>query len=157
MHTFVDYYGNEVGLSFRREPFSDQPWHVLVICRYEDQWLLTKHPRRGLEFPGGKVEKGEVPEAAAIREVWEETGARLDHLYYLGQYEVRGRSDVVVKNIYFAEVAYLQSKKGYMETKGPILLDEIAERLDQNQDYSFIMKDKVWILAREYLEHYFEK
>ncbi|SDI80512.1 RNA deprotection pyrophosphohydrolase [Natribacillus halophilus] len=154
-HTFVDYYGNEVGLSFCREPYSNHPWHVLVICRYDQRWLLTKHPRRGLECPGGKVEKGELPEAAAIREVWEETGARINALHYLGQYEVRGRHDTVVKNVYFAEVAYLQSKKGYMETKGPYLLKDIPGRLDKNEKYSFIMKDKVWLLAKEYVENHY--
>jgi len=155
IHTFVDYYGNEVSLSFRREPFSEQPWHVLVLCRFKNQWLLTKHPRRGLEFPGGKVEKGEVPEGAAIREVWEETGARINDLHYLGQYEVRGRSDTVVKNVYFADIAYLQTKKGYMETKGPSLLETIPEKLENNRDFSFIMKDNVWKMTKEYVEHHF--
>ena len=58
MYKFKDYYHNTVQLSFERYPFSPEPRHVWVVCRYGDQWLLTHHLRRGLEFPGGKVELG---------------------------------------------------------------------------------------------------
>ena len=40
-----------------------------------DQWLLTHHLRRGLEFPGGKVELGETPEEAAVREFMKKLAA----------------------------------------------------------------------------------
>jgi len=59
---FSDYYRNSVTFSFQDHPFSTNPKHVWVICRFHDQWLLTKHPRRGWEFPGGKVEPGETVE-----------------------------------------------------------------------------------------------
>ena len=49
--------------------------HVWVVCRYGDQWLLTHHLRRGLEFPGGKVELGETPEEAAVREFMKKPAA----------------------------------------------------------------------------------
>ena len=39
----------------------------------------TKAPLEGLwEFPGGKVESGESPASAAVRECWEETGLRVE-------------------------------------------------------------------------------
>ena len=80
MLTFLDYYQNEVKLSFLDHPFSASPKHVWVICSYQNKWLLTKHKERGYEFPGGKVEPGETPEEAAIREVKEETGGLVDNL-----------------------------------------------------------------------------
>jgi 8-oxo-dGTP diphosphatase len=36
------------------------------------------------EFPGGKIEAGESPEAAAVRECWEELGCRVTPLRILG-------------------------------------------------------------------------
>ena len=33
--------------------------HVLAIPLYQSQLLFTHHKLRGIEFPGGKVEKGE--------------------------------------------------------------------------------------------------
>ena len=54
MYKFKDYYHNTVQLSFERYPFSPEPKHVWVVCRYGDQWLLTHHLRRGLEFPVAK-------------------------------------------------------------------------------------------------------
>ncbi len=75
VNVFKDYYNNKVQLSFLDHPFSKNPKHVWIICRYKDKWLLTDHKERGIEFPGGKVEPGETAGQAAIREVMEETGA----------------------------------------------------------------------------------
>lgn len=51
---------------------------VAIVCR-DDQLLVgTRQPEQELhgysEFPGGKVEPGESPERAAVRECLEETG-----------------------------------------------------------------------------------
>ena len=78
MKTFYDYYQNPVKLSFEDHPFSKSPKHVWVICRYKNQWLLTRHKDRGLEFPGGKVEKGETDIDCIVREVYEETALKIE-------------------------------------------------------------------------------
>ena len=97
MEYFSDEKGNKVRLSFLKNAFSTAPKHVIVICKYGNQWVLTKHKKRGLEFPGGKVEEGETPEVAARREVFEETGGVVDLLTYVAQYEVTGAGGQFVK------------------------------------------------------------
>ncbi|GGF32981.1 putative 8-oxo-dGTP diphosphatase YtkD [Halobacillus andaensis] len=143
MKTFYDYYRNQVKLSFEDHPFSTAPKHVWVICRFKNQWLLTKHKDRGLEFPGGKVEKGEGAKDAAVREVKEETGAEVENLYYIGQYYVAGKGGTIVKNVYYATISELIEQPHYYETEGPILLDHLPESIKSNALYSFMMKDEV--------------
>lgn len=155
MITFRDFYNNKVQLSFQDHPFSKEPKHVLVICRYREKWLLTKHKERGLEFPGGKVEPGESANDAAVREVLEETGGVVTNLHYIGQYFVDGKKDYVIKNLYFAEVKELKEQPTYYETDGPVLLLEIPENVNINSSYSFIMKDQIIEHAMEYIDKYF--
>jgi len=151
VYTFRDYYNNEVKLSFADHPFSKCPKHVLIICRYKGQWLLTDHQERGFEFPGGKVEKGESPKEGAIREVKEETGAIIEEIDYVGQYFVNGKNGSVFKNIYFSNVTELRTQETYYETNGPILLDRIPNDIKTNDSYSFIMKDEILDYTLDYI------
>lgn len=143
MKTFKDYYNNKVRLSFEDHPFSKHPKHVWVICRYNQQWLLTRHKDRGIEFPGGKVEAGENAEEAAIREVKEETGATIEKLCYIGQYYVEGKGGEIIKNVYYATIDTVEKQDTYYETEGPVLLDKLPEKMRKKADYSFMMKDDV--------------
>lgn len=152
MYTFSDFYKNKVTLSFSDHPFSQQPKHVLIVCRYKDNWLLTHHKERGLEFPGGKVERGETAKEGAIREVKEETGAVVGNIHYVGQYFVAGKGDQIVKNLYFAEIEDLIKQETYFETKGPVLLESLPANIKYNSAYSFIMKDDVIVHAIDHIK-----
>jgi len=148
---FEDYYENPVSLSFDLHPFSSFPKHVWVICRFKDQWLLTRHPRRGWEFPGGKVEEGETPEEAARREVYEETGAIVGTIRYIGQYKVDGKSGTIIKNVYYAEISEIKAKADYMETDGPVFIHTLPVDIRTNVTYSFMMKDDVLRLSMQHI------
>lgn len=143
MEKFIDENGHTIQLSFTNNAFAIRPRHVLVICRFGERWLLTNHKKRGLEFPGGKLEPGESLEDAAQREVMEETGATIDSLQYIGEYQVEGKDSAFVKTIFFGQVERLNKKDQYFETEGPVLIDGdiLSQRWDDR--YSFIMKDKV--------------
>ena len=143
MEIFKDYYNNTVTLSFSDHPFSQSPKHVLVLTRYQNAWLLTKHKTRGLEFPGGKVEQGELAEDAAIREVLEETGGVVKTLHYVGQYYVNGKNDQIIKNVYYADVNQLIEREDYLETFGPTWVKDLPKQIKTDPAYSFIMKDDI--------------
>lgn len=143
MIEFNDVRGNRVRLKFNKNAFSSPPQHALVICSFKNSWLLTKHKKRGIEFPGGKAEKGETIEETALREVFEETGAVLKAFCYIGEYEVREGEDSFVKAIFYGEVEEFQKKQSYLETEGPVLIEGDILTLRHNPEYSFIMKDMV--------------
>jgi len=143
MEIFKDSNGKTVHLSFKMDSFPQKPEHVLVICRYNNQWLLTKHKSRGLEFPGGKREGNETLEEAAYREVREETGAVLKDLTYIGEYEVKEEDRSFVKAIYYGLVDHLKMEQTYHETDGPVLADDSLLETRFSSHYSFIMKDLV--------------
>lgn len=152
MKKFLDSYGHTVELSFTKNAFKDRAKHVFVICRFRDNWLLTKHKSRGLEFPGGKVEEGETLEEAARREVYEETGAALLTMKQIAEYRVTSNKESFVKAVFWGEIGNIFETNDYYETDGPVLVtaDLLQERF--GSDYSFIMKDQVVEECLKYIE-----
>jgi A/G-specific adenine glycosylase len=62
---------------------------AVVVVSDRGRWLVQRRPASGLlpglwEFPGGRIERGERPEAAARRELREETGLSVGRLVPLG-------------------------------------------------------------------------
>ena len=141
MKKFVDKNNQQVTLAFTKQAFSKAPGHVLVVCMYQNKWLLTNHRIRGFEFPGGKCEKHETIEATAVREVFEETGGVISNLIYIGEYEVQEKQQSFVKAVFFAEVSEIQEKENYLETTGPVLLEGNILTTRQQSHFSFLMKD----------------
>lgn len=155
MERFKDVNGSEVTLLFRLNGFGREPDHVLVVCTYQGNWLLTDHKIRGWEFPGGKKEIGETLDEAAVREVYEETGGKVSTLKFIGEYQVNqkgGTRDSFIKRIYFAEIGNLDAKKDYLETNGPVIEtgDILSER--NKSHYSFIMKDDMVKNCLQYMK-----
>ncbi|MBV7477274.1 NUDIX hydrolase [Pseudomonas sp. PDM31] len=60
-------------MKIRATVICEQDRHVLLVRKAGSRWTL----------PGGKVEPGETVADAAIRELQEETGLRVDELVYL--------------------------------------------------------------------------
>ncbi|MFB3160905.1 RNA deprotection pyrophosphohydrolase [Neobacillus sp. 179-J 1A1 HS] len=143
MKNFIDRLGNKVELSFSSNAFGQEAKHVLVICKYLDDWLLTMHSVRGLEFPGGKVEPGESLKEAAIREVYEETGATLEDLTQIAEYRVADEKNTFVKAVFWGKIKSVHKMNSYFETKGPVLIKGDLLDLRFGEEFSFIMKDDV--------------
>jgi 8-oxo-dGTP diphosphatase len=144
MREFMDVNGHKVQFIFEPDSFPEKVEHVLVICKYGSNWLLTNHKTRGWEFPGGKVEIGESLEEAANREVWEETGATIKELIAIGTYKVIDSKGFFIKKVFFGIIKGMEKKMNYLETNGPLLIRE--ERLLKERfkcHYSFIMQDQM--------------
>ncbi len=67
----------------------EAPDCVVIIPEKGDNFLLVRQWRHGAdmlttEFPGGVIDRGEAPEAAAARELREETGCNAGSLELLG-------------------------------------------------------------------------
>ncbi|MBF8643097.1 NUDIX hydrolase [Pseudomonas luteola] len=59
-----------------------------IICKQDDKFLLVRKPKSKWSLPGGKIEKNETPDEAAIRELDEETGLKSKKFKYLAQVEI---------------------------------------------------------------------
>jgi 8-oxo-dGTP diphosphatase len=68
----------------------------VLVTSDEGKILLVEGFRRGWEFPGGYVDRGESIHAAAKREVKEESGIDIETIKILGLEHYIGRSTTVV-------------------------------------------------------------
>ena len=96
----------------------------VVIQNKQGEFLLVKDKKWGWNFPGGKVEPGETPEAAAKREAFEETNLIVEDL-----------DKIAEGNVFYANLPKgNQHWKGYFyETNkysGEIKIKEIGKILD---------------------------
>ena len=137
---------------------------VRIVVKKEDKYLMITTKRGDFIFPGGGIEDGETCEAAAIRELQEETGhVANSELEYLGRV-IASRKDRYDKNYVFeAEMHFfkcnvaenvrelnLSSRECSFEVK-PIWLRK-AEVLKKNRDYiKSLGRNDVWIQTVEYI------
>jgi 8-oxo-dGTP diphosphatase len=81
---------------------------VAVICNKKQQILITQRPSHAAhggmwEFPGGKLEEGELPTTALIREIKEEVSLDIIEYSYLGNVVHDYGSKTVDLSIFFVE------------------------------------------------------
>lgn len=149
MLTFEDLKGSRVELVFGEQELEAR--HVLVVLKHEGKWLLTTHKIRGVEFPGGKAEKGETIEDAAIREVMEETGVTVKNLVKFAEYVVY-TDPPFCKAVFTADVVDIDEDAERFETDGALWLTGV--QLDGCDTLSFHMKDKGMGELRSWVEQH---
>jgi len=139
MFTFLDENGCRIDLSFEANQFQIAPKHVLVMVQFEGKWLCAINKKRGIEYPGGKLEPGETLEQAAVREVYEETSVHITELKWFADYLVHG--DVpFCKAVFTAKIEKMDHFIEEYETIGRVWLS--TEELHNHPDLSFYMRDE---------------
>ena len=138
MFTFTDLNEKKVDMYFHKGQYEIKPKHVLVVVKNGDQFLCSVHRERGIEFPGGKVEGVETLQAAAVREVLEETNVKIKNIRELCHYIVREKQPFC-KVVFVADLEQQLGGNFVYETKARIWLTE--EQITQHENLSFYMKD----------------
>lgn len=79
---------------------------VKCLIKYRETFLLVKfsYAHREWSLPGGGVKRGETPEQATCREIFEEAGIILDSLVKIGEFESRKDFKQDAVHCFFAEV-----------------------------------------------------
>lgn len=113
--------------------FYDPKVAVICIVPRDGKVLMIK---RGTELgyglwglPGGYVDRGEVVETAAAREVWEETGLEVEIGDLLGLFSESGNPVIVA--------AYASRETGGLLEAGPEALEVAFFDLDQLPELAF--------------------
>ncbi|MFJ2365944.1 NUDIX hydrolase [Pseudomonas sp. NPDC087697] len=71
-----------------------------VICKRDDQILYVRKQKSKWALPGGRVESGETPAQAAVRELCEETGLVAQDLVFVAEIE----KDNVLHHVFMAAI-----------------------------------------------------
>lgn len=145
MHAFQDDFGLPVELTFDPAVYRQfEARHVLIFPFWQGKLLFTRHRTRGVELPGGKIESGESSLAAAVREVYEETGAVLDGIERIGQYTV-DRS--LRKDIYVAHVLDYAKTPSGSDVAETVIFDTCPTDVKGKPPFSRLLYDDVYPLA----------
>lgn len=101
--------------------------YSVIISKSGEKYVFCRHKDRSTwEFPGGHIEKGEHPDEAARRELWEETEAKDFDLYQISPYSVTMDGEENFGMLYFADI-FTFGELPALEIEEVKLFDDLPE------------------------------
>jgi ADP-ribose pyrophosphatase len=134
-----------------RYVYVDHPGYALVVPRLADERYLLlcqyRPPVRRFvyEFPSGRIEQGEQPAQAAVRELAEEAGVATAALLPLGSFFTTAGSSNEIAHLFLADVKVFQAPKTERTEQlstHPLPASEIAAKISGGE-----LTDAVSVLA----------
>lgn len=114
--------------------------YVVMGARYQDQWIFVRHRERSSwEMPAGHLEPGESADQAAVRELFEETGAVKSSLQLICDYQVSVGSRIEYGRLYFADVLELELQSEF-EIEELLLSEELPQVLTYPEVQSILFQ-----------------
>jgi len=101
---------------FERSDLDAPLTHSLVVVKCQDKFLMMFNKwRKSWELPGGVIEPGESPKDCALRELFEETNQKINHIEFIGlmkfhlQPSFHGPERTEYGALFYAELSELAS------------------------------------------------
>ncbi|MCI0523410.1 MAG: NUDIX domain-containing protein [Bacteroidales bacterium] len=123
--------------------------YVVIAARYGSGWLFIKHRKRGgYELPAGHPDQGESSEAAAARELAEETGAEDFTIEPVSYYSVDNETGKQYGRLFLAEVRSLGDISDITEIEEVRVFSELPPAMSLKEVMTFLFN-----MAKEYFRY----
>lgn len=118
----------------------NKPNVVVIYAKFNDKIVMCKHKKRETwEIPGGHIEKDEIPEIAAKRELYEETGAIEFDLTPVCKYSFEIDGNKIFSIMYEAEITKMEKLPSF-EIKKVNFFEKIPDNVTYPEIYAEILK-----------------
>lgn len=120
---------------------ANEPSIVVICAKYNDKFVMCRHKgRKTWEIPGGHIEKGELPESAAKRELYEETGATEFVIVPEYKYAFETNGKKVFSIMYKGTISKMEPLPDF-EIEEIKFFDELPQNVTYPEIYEKILKD----------------
>lgn len=120
---------------------ANEPNIVVIYARYNNKLVMCRHEgRETWEIPGGHIEKGELPELAAKRELYEETGATEFDIVPECKYSFEANGKKVFSIMYKGTITKMDKLPDF-EIEEIEFFDELPKNVTYPEIYEKILKD----------------